>query len=668
MCGIIGYLGKNSFIDYVLSGLKLVQNRGYDSVGIGTISENIKYLSDRQPEGTISENIKYLSDRQPEGTISENIKYLLDRQPEGTISDRQPDRTISENQIQIIKYASTNTFNSLEQVEKSIASKSEFSKSNIGIGHTRWATHGGKTDINAHPHMDTKERIALVHNGIIENFSELKYVLIKQGYQFKSSTDTEVISVQIGYWLDQGFGTAESIRKTIEMLRGTWALAIIDVSNPSKLWITRNGSPLLLGLDESFVMVVSEQIAFGSYINRYVVLDNHDLIEVTYDSTTSRVSYSKDIHSYDIKTKTVQSIQLTPEPYKYWMEKEIREQPDAITRALNNGGRIESSTTVKLGGLDGARQHLMELDHLILLGCGTSYNAGLWSLPLFKSLDIFDTVSIYDGAEFVISDIPKRGKTGLVFLSQSGETKDLHRCLQIAKDYGLITIGVVNVVDSMIPRETTCGVYLNAGREVGVASTKSFTSQCVVLSLIAIWFSQCKGTCLEKRRKIISDLRNLSWQIENVISQWDQLNPLVQTVKLSSSCFVLAKGSDEAIAKEAALKLKEIAYIHAEGFSSSALKHGPFALITPGLPIFILDTNPEFHDKNTNAFQEVKAREARVVLIGSGESCLLQTDYSKTFGGLLANVFLQILSFELALGLGTNPDYPRNLAKVVTVE
>jgi len=644
MCGIIGYLGASSFIDYVISGLKLVQNRGYDSVGIGTISKNTKYLSDMQPEGTISKNTKYLSDMQSEGTNDLS------------------------NHIQIIKYASTNTFNSLEQVEKSVETNPEFGKSNIGIGHTRWATHGGKTDINAHPHMDSKGRIALVHNGIIENFSELKHNLIKLGYQFKSSTDTEVIAVQIGFWLDQGLSTTESIRKTLQMLRGTWALAIIDGSNPSKLWITRNGSPLLLGLDESFVMVVSEQIAFGSYINRYVVLDNHDLIEVTYDSVNSTITYSKDINAYDVKTKTSQIIQLTPEPYNFWMEKEIREQPDSVTRALNNGGRIESSTTVKLGGLDGAKARLMELDHLILLGCGTSYNAGLWSLPLFKSLDIFDTVGIYDGAEFSVGDIPKKGKTGLILLSQSGETKDLHRCLDLAKDYGLITIGVVNVVDSMIPRETTCGVYLNAGREVGVASTKSFTSQTVVLTLIALWFSQCKGTCLEKRRKIISDLRNLSWQIDNVLSQWDKLKPLAQIIKSSSSCFVLAKGSDEAIAKESALKLKEIAYIHAEGFSSSALKHGPFALIKPGLPIFILDTSPEFHDKNTNAYQEVKARDANVILIGSDESCLLQTDYSKTFGGVLANVYLQILSFELAISSGFNPDYPKNLAKVVTVE
>jgi len=611
MCGIIGYLGANQFVDYVISGLKLIQNRGYDSVGIGTINSQVQLL-------------------------------------------------------QIIKYASTNTFNSLDKVEEAVLEAGL--KSRIGIGHTRWATHGGKTDLNAHPHTDSKGRIALVHNGIIENFSELKFELVNSGYEFKSSTDTEVIAVQIGYWLDQGFTTCESISKTIGMLTGTWALAIIDRSDPSKLWVTRNGSPLLLGFDDSLVMVVSEQIAFGSHVNQYVVLDNHDLIEIKWDDKTSRLVYSKDIHSYQIKTKTSQQFDSKPDPYKYWMEKEIREQSVCVIRALNNGGRIETPTTVKLGGLDGSKQVLQELDHLILLGCGTSFNAGLWSLGLFKSLDIFDTVGIYDGAEFTVRDIPKRGKTGLILLSQSGETKDLHRCMGIAKEYGLVTIGVVNVVDSMIPRETTCGVYLNAGREVGVASTKSFTSQCVVLTLIAVWFSQSKGTCLEKRSKIISDLRNLSWQIDKVLDCWDQVKTLGSELDMGNSCFVLGKGSDEAIAKESALKLKEIAYTHAEGFSSSALKHGPFALITPGLPIFILDTNPDSHDKNLNAFQEVKARDARVVLIGSSDSCELKTDYSKTFGGVLVNIYLQILSFELGLKSGTNPDYPRNLAKVVTVE
>ena len=607
MCGIIGYLGNDNFLNYIISGLKLIQNRGYDSVGISTINDN---------------------------------------------------------SLNTIKFASTNTHDSLTKLEEQ-TKKNNWSSS-IGIGHTRWATHGGKTDINAHPHHDNKNRIALVHNGIIENFNELKSNLLSKGYYFKSETDTEVIAVEIGYWLDQNLSMNEAITNTVKRLRGTWALAIIFIENPKKIWITRNGSPLLLGIQDSYIMIASEQIAFGNYINKYVVLDNHDIFEI--EISDSKIKYSKDIHCYPIKTKTDVEIQLTPEPFRYWMEKEIMEQGESVNRSLNNGGRIVSTTTVKLGGLDTNKSELLNLNHLILLGCGTSYNAGLWSLDIYKSLDIFDTVTIYDGAEFKISDIPKRGKSGLLLLSQSGETKDLHRCLDIAKSYDLITIGVVNVVDSMIARESVCGVYLNAGREVGVASTKSFTSQCIVLSLIGIWFAQEKGSCLEKRRTIIEDLRNLSLQIEKVLNNWTLVKNLVDKIDKTKSFFILGKGSSEAIAKESALKLKEIAYVHAEGFSSSALKHGPFALITPGTPIFIIDTDTKYSDKNSNAFAEVKARDANVIKIGSDSDCILYIDYNKTYGGLLANIYLQILSFEIALNSGTNPDYPRNLAKVVTVE
>jgi len=610
MCGIIGYLGSDSFVTYILNGLKLIQNRGYDSVGIGTIMNG---------------------------------------------------------SLRTIKYASTNTYNSLTSVENYIKSRNTSFYSNIGIGHTRWATHGSKTDINAHPHHDSLNRIALVHNGIIENFMELKNELLAFNYTFKSTTDTEVIAVLIGYFLDMGNTIQEAIKLTIKKLRGTWALAIIDISNPNKMWVTRNGSPLLLGIQDNFIMIASEQIGFSNYVNKYIILNNHELIEISLNDSV--ITYNTDINLYQLQIKPDQDIITSPSPYNYWMEKEIMEQSIAVDRALNNGGRIESDTFVKLGGLDINKISLMNLNNLILLGCGTSYHAGLWSLGIFKSLDIFDTIQIYDGGEFTCNDISKHGKTGLILLSQSGETKDLHRCLQIAKDYDLLTIGVVNVVDSMIARETNCGVYLNAGREVSVGATKSFTSQCVVLSLIAVWFSNQKGTCLEKRRKIIMDVRNLSWQIKNVLNQWDKAKQVALSLdNCFQNTFILGKGSSEAIAKESALKLKEIAYIHAEGFSSSALKHGSFALIIPKLPIFIIDVDYEHHNKNMNAYQEIKARGAHIIKIGYDESCELVIDQNSTFGGIIANIYLQIISFELALKNGYNPDYPRNLAKVVTVE
>ena len=368
-----------------------------------------------------------------------------------------------------------------------------------------------------------------------------------------------------------------------------------------------------------------------------------------------------------------------PDGCSHWMKKEIFEQIETINRSINYGGRIENKTCVKLGGLDDNKDNLLDIKHLIILGCGTSYHAGLWSLYEFKSYEIFDTVSCIDGAEFDISDIPRRNKTALILCSQSGETKDLHRCIDIARTFDLITIGVVNTADSMIARETDCGVYLNAGREVAVASTKSFTSQCIILTLIAIWFAQNKGIHIKKRQKAIHDLRNFSFQLN---SHFDSLENLAtncaKILKNSDSLFILGKGNNEAIAKEGSLKIKEVAYIHAEGYSSSALKHGPFALIKENLPIIIIDTIKKYSEKSINAFNEVKSRKANVFIITDNISSYVNIDIAKenmieisnneTYGSLIANIYLQLLSYYLSIELGYNPDFPRNLAKVVTVE
>lgn len=607
MCGIVGYLGNDKHTEYILSGLRLLQNRGYDSVGISCITNG---------------------------------------------------------ELHTTKFASKTTCDALDQLEETVNRQNI--KSNCAIGHTRWATHGGKTDINAHPHHDNKNKIALAHNGIIENFTELKSKLLEKGYLFKSQTDTEIIAVLIGYYMDMGEPIETAIQKTISELIGTWALVIIHVDYPNKIWITRNGSPLLLGMEEEFIMVASEQIAFGNYIKKYIVLDNHDLIEITKEERT--ITYNKNIQRYAIKDKAHQNIETKPANYKHWMLKEIMEQPECIIRAMNNYGRIENNVCVKLGGLDSNKSRLLDIQHLILLGCGTSFHAGLWSLDLFKTLDIFETVVAYDGAEFHVKDIPKKGNSGIIFLSQSGETKDLHRCIQIAKDYDLISMGVVNVVDSMIARETNCGVYLNAGREVGVASTKSFTNQCVVLSMIAIWFSQNRGTCIERRRQMINDLRNLPFHIENIFNHIENLGNFTKSFINQNSCFILGKGKNEAIAKEGALKIKEIAYIHAEGFSSSSLKHGPFALIEENLPIIILDVDDENRDKNKNAYQEILARNAFIMRISDTNEGELKIDKNVTFGGVIANIYIQLLSYTLSIQKGYNPDFPKNLAKVVTVE
>lgn len=612
MCGIVGYLGTNS-CQRVIDGLTLLQNRGYDSVGFSTI-------------------------------LKDNIRTC--------------------------KYASTTTCNSIELVKNSIIDISGINHTNNSIGHTRWATHGNKTDINAHPHSDNRNRISIVHNGIIENFKELKNELMMQGYFFHSQTDTEIIAVLIGYYLDSQYSLTKAIEYTIKRLRGTWALLVINKDQPNTIWATQNGSPLLLGIEDSYAFFVSEQIAFQNLIKNYIVLKNHDIIEVSINE--HQIHYDIIIQSYDTQTTIFQDTELTPIGYEYWTIKEIYEQPFSVLRAINNGGRILDDSQVKLGGLDDHKDLLLTIDHLIILGCGTSFFSGLWAADFFKQLDIFITVSVYDGADFERFSIPKSGKTGAILISQSGETKDLQRCIQIIDDNNMISIGVVNVPDSYIARETKCGVYLNAGREVAVASTKSFTNQCVVLTLIAIWFSQNKNTCLEKRQRIIGDLQILFFNIREIFN-----NENIEKIKLIakswicrkvSSVFLLGKGKEQAVAKEGSLKLKEIAYIHAEGYSSSALKHGPFGLIEPQLPIIIFDTNELYRDKNENIRQEVAARDAEVISISDIPGCDILVPHNFTYSGVLGNIVIQLLSFYCALEKGIHPDFPRNLAKVVTVE
>jgi glucosamine--fructose-6-phosphate aminotransferase (isomerizing) len=621
MCGIIGYLGNTECNESVLNGLRLLMNRGYDSIGISTIIN-----------GELS-TIKYANDGINELSI-DSLEQQLSRD--------------------------TNT-------------------SNIGIGHTRWATHGSKTAINAHPHADNKHRISLVHNGIIENYAELKRDLLNEGYTFLSQTDTEVISVMIGKYLDNGDSMITAIENTINRLSGTWALVVLNKDFPNKIWITRNGSPLLLGMEDEYVIIASEQIAFGNKIKNYIVLDNHDIFDIERQDS-GKITYSRDIRNYILKTKVEQGIIETyPTGYDYWMIKEIYEQPEAVNRATNNGGRIKDDNSVKLCGLDTHISDLYLVKHLILLGCGTSYNAGLWSIPFFKNMELFQTVNIYDGAEFTTKDIITIGKTGVIFLSQSGETKDLHRCLSILNEKpNIITIGVINVVDSMIARETDCGVYLNTGREVAVASTKSFTNQCVVLGMIIIWFSQIKTIFKEKRIHMITDVMNLSFQIREILHQ-DLIQLAIShfTEKWHNmhSMFLLGKGCCEAIAREGALKIKEVAYIHAEGYSSSALKHGPFALIEEGLPIIIIDIGNEYREKNKNAMEEVKSRGADIWLLTDDKRIepsqnvyVTNIIENNTFGALNAGIVIQYFSYKMALKRGYNPDYPRNLAKVVTVE
>lgn len=601
MCGITGIISnKDNNYQLLVDSLKQLQNRGYDSAGIAFLN----------------------------------------------------------NEINLYKYASINNLDSIENLEKQ-----KPLIGNLGIGHTRWATHGGKTDYNSHPHLSFDNKICLVHNGIIENFKEIKDFLISKNITFKSDTDTEVIVNLLAYEYQFNNDFISVINKVINQLQGSWGLAIMNIDYPETLFATRHGSPLLIGKNDNEIMIVSEKSGFCNRVNHYFVLESMDIAILKYNE----IKTSK---CYELQTLIKNDFTLSPEPYQHWTLKEIYEQYDASLRAISYGGRLMENS-VKLGGLEENKNNLLNVKHLILLGCGTSYFAGLYGVNYFKDICHFNTVQLFDGAEFNQNDLPKDGKTSLILLSQSGETKDLHRCIKIGRENDCVLLGVVNVVDSMIAREVDGGCYLNAGREVGVASTKSFTNQVIILSMMAIWFSELHQ-CHENKRKIyLRDLRQLSYNIKQNLELLTKLDLNKLKDFLKDNLFILGKGKSEAIAKEGALKIKEISYIHSEGYSGSSLKHGPFALLDENFPVILLINQDENENKMWNCYQEIKSRNAPILVIGNSDKDYqyqIKTITNKTYQDLLNVIYLQYIAYMASVVKGINPDKPKNLAKCVVVE
>lgn len=616
MCGIIGIISSIDIqiIDRLISSLKQLQNRGYDSAGICYLENNMFHIH---------------------------------------------------------KYASTDKHNALDILKSVEGDLDLHMRLKIGIGHNRWATHGPKNDINAHPHTSNDKSIVLVHNGIIENYSKIKNMLTNNGYTFYSDTDTEVIVNLLQYCRNGNKDASfkEVIKMTIEQLNGTYALVILNRTEPTMMYCVRNGSPLLVGHDSHSVYVCSEQSGFCGKVNTYITLQNNDICVI--DSQNSMNIYCD--QCYDKKSVNYIDDDLTPAPYDHWTIKEIYEQPQKILNAINLGGRILDRSHVKLGGCDENIDYLKNIDNIVLLGCGTSYHACMYSRYLFKLLCNFNTVTMYDGADFDFSDIPKKGRSLMILVSQSGETRDLYRCIDIAKKHNIFTFGVVNVVDSQISRDVNCGIYCNAGREMGVASTKAFTNQVVCLILLACWFSQTQNINETLRLEVIRDLQNLSLDFENCLNSClDQIHKILPLLDRCEHLFLLGKSGDEAIAREGSLKIKEISYIHSEAYSASALKHGPFALLDSNVPVILLNSIRSCENKVMNCYEEVSSRGSPIILVTNNSSLNRENSiivpYNKTFSSLICIVPLQLIAYHLSVNRGIDPDTPRNLAKVVTVE
>jgi glucosamine--fructose-6-phosphate aminotransferase (isomerizing) len=620
MCGIIAGISED-ICEILIEGLKQLQNRGYDSAGITLLNNKTNEFLTR-------------------------------------------------------KKASTATVSALDYLENSSSGIH-----NLGIAHTRWATHGPKTDINSHPHESYDGQFVLVHNGIIENYKEIRGILERNNIQNISETDSECIVNLLALYYSQQESSEKSvvgaIQKTINMMTGTWGLVIMARDKPDTLFSTRQGSPLLVGHSDNSVIITSEQSGFAGRIQNYFILKNRDICSTMRREDGTIKIETTTTEKYESKTVTGDATELSPAPFSHWMLKEIHEQPESIRRVIKQGSRLLDNDKVHLGGLNDNIEFLRNVDHLVLLGCGTSLNAAKFAISYFKTLCSFVSVSWKDGADFSVDDVSHHGTTALILLSQSGETKDLHRCIEIANNHNLFTIGIVNVIDSLIAREVECGCYLHAGREVAVASTKSFTSQCILLTMVAVWFSQVQEPKVRKnlqRKHIICDIRKLASDVETIIeTSKKQIPNLTRYFMDYPSCFVLGKGRSEAVAHEASLKIKEISYIHAEGYSTSSLKHGPFALLYEGFPVIMIMPKDEHHAKAQNAYEEVASRHAKIISIGDyaieGKSeTHITLPENKTFASLLGIIPIQLLSYELAKDKGYNPDMPRNLAKVVTVE
>jgi len=628
-CGIAGVVGaKGDAKEYLIEGLTILKNRGYDSAGIATMDENNCEL--------------VVTKHASEGEKADGLNLV----------DKNADVSNGHN---------------------------------IGIAHTRWATHGGKTDANAHPHTDSSGKIALVHNGTLNNANELRKELQSRGHTFNSQTDTEVIVKLIGEFYEKNGCTSvkEATEQALARCDGSWGLCIMCTDCPDQLVVARNGSPLVIGIGSDRTFIASETSAFNRYTKNFISMNDGEIGILRADGSTLDLTRMQEAPDQEVK--------LSPAPYPHWTLKECVEQPEAIARALGFGGRL-TSDHVQLGGLEKMKDELSRVKYLTLSACGTSLNAAKYAEKLMKHLGSFDVVHSLDAAEIDSNDFPrcavKAKESAFLVVSQSGETKDVANVVNAARAVDLTVMSVVNSVGSLIARTTKLGVYCNAGRENAVASTKAFTTQVTVLALVALWFRELKDkvngvTEQSVEAQLLKEsLMRLPICFGMALRNRAQYREVANRLNGKDHCFVLGKGYGEPVAYEGALKIKEMCYLHAEGYSGGALKHGPFALIESddngkmgATPIIMLILDDRHAHHMRTAAEEVKARGADVIVITDNTDLADGIDENPIvipsngpMTALGAILPIQLIAYELALMRGINPDTPRNLAKAVTVD
>ena len=613
MCGIIGYVGLKEQKDILLGGLRRLEYRGYDSAGIA---------------------------------VQQNGSLMMTK-VKGKIRD-------------------------LEKVVSSL----DLSGS-VGIAHTRWATHGEPTDINAHPHTCCGNRIALVHNGIIENYQSLRMLLKERGHNFTTETDTEVLVHLIEEYLKDSHGHSleEAVRLALHEVEGTYGIAVIDAEQPGMLVAARRGSPLLLGIGSDEYFVGSDVAAFAEYTREIVYLNDDEMAVLSTDGYQVKNLQAEEINP-EVEKITWELEQIEKGGFDHFMLKEIWEQPQTVLDALR--GRVRPDTgRVKLGGLQDHQDLLKNAKRIIFTSCGTSWHASLIGRRLIEEF-VRLPAGVEYASEFRYSTPVFTPGTVLIIVSQSGETADTLAALHLAKEEGIPCLGVVNVVGSSIARETDAGVYIHAGPEIGVASTKAFTSQVTVLSQISLFMAQLRGTLKEERQKeITGELVRIPGKIQQILDDTDCIEKIADQFAGAGNALYLGRGYSFPVALEGALKLKEISYIHAEGYPAAEMKHGPIALIDDDMPAVILAPGDHVYEKVVSNIEEIRARRGRVLAVATegnkaiadlADWVIYVPETLDCFYPLLTVIPLQLLAYYVAVRRGCDIDQPRNLAKSVTVE
>lgn len=610
MCGIIGYVGEKNCAEIIINGLKRLEYRGYDSAGIALVNGNI----------------------------------FIDRK-KGKICDLE----------KILNYKKLSHFCT-------------------GIGHTRWATHGAPSDRNSHPHTDCTGNIALVHNGIIENYAVLKEMLINHGHKIHSETDTEIIAHLIEDFY-KNHSLLDSVRLALSKLEGTYGIAVISKSEPDKIIAARKGSPLILGVGENHEMIIaSDASAIVEHTRKVIYLEDGEMVEIkkdgykTYDLNKNFID--KEINDIDWEIEAIEK-----HGFSHFMLKEIFEQPETITNAFR-GRKLLNSGNVRLDGLRLTGDELNEIKKIIFIACGTSWHAALIGEYLIEEYARIPVEVEYASEFRYRKPILNKGDLVIV-ISQSGETADTLAALREAKARGVKVLGITNIVGSTIARESDGGIYIHAGPEIGVASTKAFTSQITVLILLSILFSRRKDMTAEEGKAALEGLRKIPGLVKKILNNSPEILKIAKIYKDNSNFLYLGRGIHFPVALEGALKLKEISYIHAEGYPAAEMKHGPIALIDDQMPVVFIAIKDEVYSKILSNMQEVKARHGKIIAIATegdrdikkyADHIIYIPNTNKMFSPLLTVIPLQLLAYHIAVMRGEDVDQPRNLAKSVTVE